>query len=67
MKKPQAPSVEQVPGASCELPYCVTLGDLAPLFTADAFVQGTVKKVSLDEQRGKWMVLFFYSSDFTFV
>ncbi|MEB3287119.1 MAG: peroxiredoxin [Vampirovibrionales bacterium] len=39
----------------------------APDFTAEAFVKGEFKEVSLREYRGKWVVLFFYPLDFTFV
>jgi len=41
------------------------VGEPAPDFTMDA-VNGTeVKKVSLADYRGKWLVLFFYPADFT--
>lgn len=36
-------------------------------FKLKAFHKGTFKDVSLDEYRGKWLVLFFYPADFTFV
>ncbi len=39
----------------------------APLFTADAFHDGQKKTVSLAQHRGKWVVLFFYPADFTFI
>jgi alkyl hydroperoxide reductase subunit AhpC len=39
----------------------------APDFTADAVVNGEFKKVSLKDYRGKYVVLFFYPLDFTFV
>jgi peroxiredoxin (alkyl hydroperoxide reductase subunit C) len=40
----------------------------APQFTTDAVVDGgEVKKVSLSDYKGKWLVLFFYPLDFTFV
>jgi peroxiredoxin (alkyl hydroperoxide reductase subunit C) len=39
----------------------------APDFTADAFVNGAFKKVSLADYKGKKVVLFFYPLDFTFV
>lgn len=40
---------------------------MAPDFTEDAFVKGEVKKISLSDYKGKWVVLFFYPADFTFV
>jgi len=39
----------------------------APDFTEDAFVENEIKKISLKDYRGKWVVLFFYPADFTFV
>lgn len=40
----------------------------APQFTAQAvFDAGEVKEISLSSYRGKWVVLFFYPLDFTFV
>ena len=39
----------------------------APDFTAKAYVAGEFKDVSLSDYRGKWVVLFFYPLDFTFV
>eukprot|EP01059_Diplonema_ambulator_P018770 TRINITY_DN3137_c0_g1_i1.p1 TRINITY_DN3137_c0_g1~~TRINITY_DN3137_c0_g1_i1.p1 ORF type:complete len:238 (+),score=51.08 TRINITY_DN3137_c0_g1_i1:54-716(+) len=40
----------------------------APGFNADALLpDGTFGKVSLDDYRGKYLVLFFYPLDFTFV
>ncbi len=39
----------------------------APDFTATAVVNEEFKKVSLSDYRGKYVVLFFYPLDFTFV
>jgi peroxiredoxin 2/4 len=39
----------------------------APDFSADAYVNGEFKKVSLADYKGKKVVLFFYPLDFTFV
>lgn len=42
----------------------------APDFTANAYEKGEFKTVSLKEdylEKGKWVVLFFYPLDFTFV
>src|SRR4026209_1530538 len=39
----------------------------APDFKADAYVNGDFKEVSLSQFRGKYVVLFFYPLDFTFV
>ena len=43
------------------------VGSLAPPFTLDAVVGQEFKKISLNDYRGKWVVLFFYPADFTFV
>ncbi|MSN27185.1 MAG: redoxin domain-containing protein [Geobacter sp.] len=43
------------------------IGSPAPLFTLDAVVNQEFKKISLADYRGKWVVLFFYPGDFTFV
>ena len=39
----------------------------APDFTAEAVISGDFKTVKLSDYRGKWVVLFFYPLDFTFV
>ncbi len=43
------------------------IGALAPSFTAEALIQNDVKKINLSDYKGKWVVLFFYPADFTFV
>jgi alkyl hydroperoxide reductase subunit AhpC len=43
------------------------IGKPAPEFTAQAYENGQMKEVSLRDYRGKWVVLFFYPLDFTFV
>lgn len=43
------------------------IGQPAPQFKAKAFVDGQMKEVSLSDYKGKWVVLFFYPLDFTFV
>ncbi len=43
------------------------VGSPAPNFTLDAVVSLEFKKISLADYRGKWVVLFFYPGDFTFV
>lgn len=39
----------------------------APQFKAQAYVDGQIKEISLSDYKGKWIVLFFYPLDFTFV
>ncbi len=45
----------------------IKVGKPAPEFSAQAFVSGQFKTVSLKDFRGKWVILFFYPLDFTFV
>lgn len=46
----------------------LTIGHPAPLFVGEAVVDsGEIKSIQLSEYRGKWVVLFFYPLDFTFV
>jgi len=39
----------------------------APDFQANAFANGVYKKIGLSDYRGRWVVLFFYPGDYTFV
>ena len=43
------------------------VGNKAPDFKAQAYVAGQFKDVSLKDFQGKWVCLFFYPLDFTFV
>ncbi len=43
------------------------VGSVAPAFTMDAVDNLEFRKISLNDYRGKWVVLFFYPGDFTFV
>lgn len=45
----------------------VKVGQPAPDFTAQALVAGEHKPVSLSDYKGKWVYLYFYPLDFTFV
>ncbi len=45
----------------------VKVGKPAPLFTAPAFHEGKFINVSLEDFKGKWVLLCFYPGDFTFV
>ena len=44
-----------------------SINEEAPGFTEDAYINEDIKKISLADYRGKWVVLFFYPADFTFV
>lgn len=43
------------------------LGDVAPDFTLPGIVDNNPVDVTLSDYKGKWVLLFFYGSDFTFV
>ena len=43
------------------------IGFAAPQFTAEAYQDEEIKKISLKDYQGKWLILFFYPADFTFV
>lgn len=45
----------------------VKVGETIPDFTLKAFHDEDVKDISLASYRGKWLILFFYPADFTFV
>jgi peroxiredoxin 2/4 len=46
---------------------CIRVGQQAPDFTATAVVDQEFKTIKLADYRGKYVVLFFYPLDFTFV
>jgi peroxiredoxin (alkyl hydroperoxide reductase subunit C) len=46
---------------------CLRVGQSAPDFTATAVVDQEFKTIKLSDCRGKYVVLFFYPLDFTFV
>jgi alkyl hydroperoxide reductase subunit AhpC len=43
------------------------IGDKAPDFKVNGFLRGQVSEYSLGASKGKWLVLFFYPADFTFI
>ncbi|MGH7831493.1 MAG: peroxiredoxin, partial [Candidatus Binatia bacterium] len=45
----------------------MAIGYKAPEFTLKGIYQGRISDYSLKSYRGKWLVLFFYPADFTFV
>ncbi len=45
----------------------VELGKRAPGFSLKGVSQGKIADYSLDSYKGKWLVLFFYPADFTFI
>ncbi len=47
----------------------IAINAKAPEFTEDAYLaeKGEIEKLSLSSYKGKWVILFFYPADFTFV
>ena len=45
----------------------IQVGSPAPDFAGEAVIGTDFKNIKLEEFRGKWLVLFFYPLDFTFV
>lgn len=43
------------------------INELAPNFDTQAFHQGQIKNIKLSDYKGKWVILFFYPADFTFI
>jgi peroxiredoxin 2/4 len=43
------------------------IGQKIPDFEEESYVNGEFKKIKLSSYKGKWVVLFFYPLDFTFV
>lgn len=51
---------------NCEC-QALQVGSPAPSFRSEAYSRGKFEHVSLEDYRGKWVILFFYPLDFTFV
>ena len=43
------------------------VGVEAPEFTTQAYHRGEIKEVKRADYDGRWVMLFFYPADFTFV
>ncbi len=43
------------------------VGKPAPVFESEAFHNGKITKINLEDYKGKWVVMCFYPGDFTFV
>lgn len=60
-----------LPVFALDTPRVAKVGERAPDFALNALVGtgkgGEFKKIALNELRGKWVVLFFYPADFSFV
>jgi peroxiredoxin (alkyl hydroperoxide reductase subunit C) len=44
-----------------------TINQQAPDFEAEAYHNEEITKIKMSKMRGKWVVLFFYPADFTFI
>ncbi len=45
----------------------IEVGKAAPSFATMAYEDGAFKAVTLEDYRDKWVFVFFYPGDFTFV
>jgi len=52
-------------GGCCEQE--VKVASRAPKFAGEAYSNGEIVKISSEDYKGKWIVIFFYPLDFTFV
>ena len=48
-------------------PHMAEIGREIPDIEVEAYHENDVKKIKLSDYRGKWLILFFYPADFTFV
>ena len=56
----------QWPGNCCQV-STIKVGEPAPDFAGEALVGQAFKNIKLADYKGKWVVLFFYPLDFTFI
>ena len=63
----KAISIRPTPTLLAKRSFAAQIGGTAPSFTATALVNGRFETVNLEDYKGKWVVLFFYPLDFTFV
>lgn len=45
----------------------IKVNEKAPEFNAKAFYENDIKAIKLSDYEGKWVVMFFYPADFTFI
>lgn len=57
---------ESIDYESCGDDY-VKIGSKVPDFGFEALIEGQAKKVKISDYKGKWLILFFYPADFTFI
>lgn len=53
--------------SDCDFDETVEIGEVIPDFALKAYHEDKEKEIRLSDYRGKWLVLFFYPKDFTFV
>src|SRR3989338_285315 len=54
-------------GCEVDVPMFAEIGHEIPDAEVEAFHNEEIKKIKLSDYRGKWLILFFYPADFTFV
>lgn len=47
--------------------FGIEIGQEVPDIETEAYHEDKIKKIKLSDYRGKWLILFFYPADFTFV
>lgn len=47
--------------------YKLEINKMAPGFETEAFFDKDIRKLRLSDYKGKWVILFFYPADFTFI
>jgi peroxiredoxin (alkyl hydroperoxide reductase subunit C) len=57
---------EQSPGAITARP-ALLIGSKIPSMELEAFYREDIRKIRLSDYKNKWLILFFYPGDFTFV
>lgn len=50
-----------------QTPSLAQVGEKAPVFSMEGYYKGEIRRFSMEEYEGKWIILFFYPLDFTFV
>jgi alkyl hydroperoxide reductase subunit AhpC len=45
----------------------VKVGEKAPVFSAECYIDGAIKRIHSTDFKRKWIVLFFYPRDFSFI
>ena len=54
-------------GLGADMNIGMGIGKTVPDFEVEAYHDDKIKRIRLSDYRGKWVVLFFYPADFTFV